>query len=167
MSIAAGRRRKLSNWLRSFCVFPSSNGLQRDATVFDRCHCIHIKFQIRRVHRSDVPRPNRSLRCLISKVSAIEIAAKKQDEMHVVAVGARSWLIFTASSLRRLFTFVKSPADFASISNGRSPALLYCHDDCINWNIDGPSFELHRHVQPEAECAGWHGIEFDLGGSCR
>ena len=34
-----------------------------------------------------------------------------------------NWIILVASSLRRLLTLVKSPADFASMSNGDSPAL--------------------------------------------
>ena len=75
-----------------------------------------------------------------------------------------------ASSLRRLLTFVKSPADFASMSIGRCGKLgLLGLDHRINGNFHGLRLRLrrlHKHIQPERKCARLHLIERSGRGVC-
>jgi len=71
---------------------------------------------------------------------------------------ALSWLIFVASSFRRLLTLVKSPADFASMSSGKvrkdarlgwitaSMGILTVFASVFRWR--------HEDIQPEEKVPG-------------
>ena len=73
-----------------------------------------------------LPYPVDSFGGPVAEIRGIEIAAEKKNKNHLLTISSfEAGSSFMASSFRRLFTLVKSPADFASMRTGKCGSFAF------------------------------------------